>query len=64
MERLYNNLIKCISISVKQAIEESIGTLQIDNNIDKIYNDIENNEDSTQFDPTGVGSVATALGAL
>ena len=42
MERLYNNLIKCISISVKQAIEESIGTLQIDNNIDKIYNDIEN----------------------
>ena len=23
-------------------IEESIGTLQIDNNIDKIYNDIEN----------------------
>ena len=42
MERLYNNLIKCISISVKQTIEESIGTLQIDNNIDKIYNDIEN----------------------
>lgn len=42
MERLYHELIKDISISVKQAIEESIGTLQTDSNIDKIYNDIEN----------------------
>lgn len=42
MERLYKELIKDISISVKQAIEESIGTLQTDNDIDIIYNDIEN----------------------
>lgn len=42
MERLYQELIKDISISVKQAIEESIGTLQTDNDIDIIYNDIEN----------------------
>ena len=28
------------------------------------YNGIESNPNSTQFDPTGVGSVATALGAL
>ena len=41
MERLYQGLIKDISISVKQAIEESIGTLQTDNDIDVIYNDIE-----------------------
>lgn len=41
MERLYQGLIKDISISVKQAIEESIGTLQTDNDIDIIYNDIE-----------------------
>ncbi len=37
MERLYKELIKDISISVKQAIEESIGTLQTDNDIDIIY---------------------------
>lgn len=42
MERLYKELIKDISISVKQAIEESIGILQTDNDIDIIYNDIEN----------------------
>lgn len=44
MERLYKELVKDISISIKQAIEESIGTLQTDNNIDKIYDDIENHK--------------------
>ncbi len=29
-----------------------------------IYDGITNNPDSTQFDPTGIGSVSTALGAL
>lgn len=60
----YNNTIP-LSYSPQSGIAQRIAYLFLYNSIEKSnYDGIENNEDSTQFDPTGVGSVATALGAL